>query len=100
MPFSNGSSLLSLHFLNKHDMIKLLQISFKEIVEYCEEMGFAIASRGSGLNRLHVDSFSDYIGSVFNTMYVNVDQLGFSVSENVIRIIIYAYTCTHVCTCI
>ena len=51
-------------------------------------MGFAIASRGSGLNRLHVDSFSDYIGSVFNTMYVNVDQLGFSVSENVIRIMI------------
>nr|XP_022321595.1 uncharacterized protein LOC111123501 isoform X3 [Crassostrea virginica] len=57
------------------------KISFKEIVEYCEEMGFAIASRGSGLNRLHVDSFSDYIGSVFNTMYVNVDQLGFSVED-------------------
>ncbi|XP_022320772.2 uncharacterized protein LOC111122994 [Crassostrea virginica] len=79
--FGNNATVeTAMHFLLDKDSDGM--ISFKEVIEYCEDIGYAILDHSSGLNRQDIDSLKDYLSSVFKTMYVNLDHLGFSADDS------------------
>nr|XP_022321598.1 uncharacterized protein LOC111123502 [Crassostrea virginica] len=76
---NNATVKTAMHLLDKDSDG---MISFKEVIEYCEDIGYAILDHSSGLNRQEMNSLKDYITSVFTTMYVNLDHLGFSADDS------------------